>query len=131
MEKGETVEHAAARELLEESTILALQVHQKGNLIFELDSYPYIMDVHIFEACQWSGTATETDEMKPAWFPLSGIPYDSMWPDDRFWLPRFLRGESFKGKFLFSDDSTIISHDLVVLDPPPWKPMRVSHNFEK
>jgi hypothetical protein len=30
--------------------------------------------------------------MAPQWFPIDAIPYDKMWPDDRFWLPLLLQG---------------------------------------
>ena len=31
-------------------------------------------------------------QMAPQWFPLENVPYDTMWADDRFWLPLLLAG---------------------------------------
>jgi 8-oxo-dGTP diphosphatase len=42
-----------------------------------------------------------------------------MWADDRHWLPRMLRGDTFRGRFLFDDD-TMLDHALQV--PAPLAP---------
>lgn len=54
-----------------------------------------------------------TEEMRPEWFAipeeylsptvardksLPDIPYDKMWPDDKFWLPRLITGRTFFGR---------------------------------
>ena len=44
--------------------------------------------------------------MKPEWFLEKEIPFDQMWPDDKYWIPMFLAGKKFKGKFLFNQPST-------------------------
>jgi len=33
----------------------------------------------------------ETEEMKPEWFSIDEIPYDKMWDDDSYWMPRILK----------------------------------------
>lgn len=40
-----------------------------------------------------------------------------MWADDEYWMPLFLGGKSFRGEFHFSDDQTIVSHDLEEVPP--------------
>lgn len=45
--------------------------------------------------------------MAPRWFATQDIPYDSMWEDDKFWLPHLLDGEQFTGRFVFN------THDMV------------------
>lgn len=35
-----------------------------------------------------------------------------MWADDEYWMPLFLKGKSFRGEFHFSDEQTMVSHDL-------------------
>lgn len=40
--------------------------------------------------------------MKPEWFQYNEIPFDTMWPDDRIWLPILLSGKQFTGKFHFA-----------------------------
>jgi len=39
--------------------------------------------------------------MKPRWFKIEEIPFDQMWPDDKYWLPLLLDGKNFRGKFYF------------------------------
>lgn len=34
--------------------------------------------------------------MKPRWFALENVPYESMWADDAYWWPHYLRSEKFK-----------------------------------
>jgi hypothetical protein len=29
--------------------------------------------------------------MKPEWFSIDEIPFDKMWEDDKYWMPRILK----------------------------------------
>ncbi len=69
-------------------------------------------DVHIFRVLTFSGTPQETEEMKPQWFPITAIPYHTMWVDDAYWLPLLLKGEGFKGSFHFRENNTIMRYTL-------------------
>ncbi len=53
--------------------------------------------------------------MRPAWFSLQEIPYDTMWPDDKEWLPLFLKNLYFKGKFEFDERDQIIGGSVWVV----------------
>ena len=44
--------------------------------------------------------------MRPRWFYIDEIPFTEMWPSDTCWLPLFLKGKKFKGKFLLDKPST-------------------------
>jgi hypothetical protein len=46
--------------------------------------------VHLFLVESWEGEIVESDEIKPFWFEIDKIPYDKMWADDIYWLPRIL-----------------------------------------
>jgi hypothetical protein len=39
--------------------------------------------------------------MKPEWFSYDAIPFDTMWPDDKYWIPTMLQGKHFIGRFDF------------------------------
>lgn len=106
VEDGETVEEAAIRELSEEVGILAGTMTFRGILEFEFENDPKTLEVHVFHVADFTGEPTETEEMRPQWFAIDGIPFDSMWPDDIHWMPYFLAGKKFKGKFLFDRPST-------------------------
>lgn len=120
--EGETIEEATKRELLEESGLTATTLKKVGVLQFSWQS-PHrrpageageddILEVHSFQALDFSGEPQETEEMKPQWFSISEIPFDKMWPDDKYWFPLFLEGKQFQGRFLFDNDNNVVEYDL-------------------
>jgi len=104
VEEGEDTKQAAVRELAEEIEIKPKELELFGTLIFyEADSQP--LEVHIFLCNDYQGEPKETEEMRPKWFSVEVIPYQKMWPDDKYWLPMLLKGKKFKGKFYFQDQN--------------------------
>lgn len=114
LKDGETIEDGLRRESLEEAGIKLQEMTKAGIVDFEFEGDPKILEVHIFKCANFEGEPVETEEMKPEWFQVGKIPYDTMWPDDKFWLPMLLEGKKFKGKFVFDKEINIISHDLEV-----------------
>ena len=100
---GETIEEALKRETFEEARIHISDTEQMGMIDFEFKGDPKILEVHIFKCTSFKGEPMETEEMKPEWFSIDAIPYGTMWPDDKFWLPLLLGGEKFRGKFVFDN----------------------------
>jgi 8-oxo-dGTP diphosphatase/2-hydroxy-dATP diphosphatase len=112
VEAGESVEQAARRELREEVGLEAGELRSHGVIDFHFDGEPKTQRVHIFSSSAFSGEMIESEEMRPAWFTTSNIPYGDMWPDDRYWLPGLLTGKSFRGRFVFDGYDTIVEHEL-------------------
>lgn len=118
VEEGETILEAARRELEEESGVIANEMERVGILDFEFKNDPKILQVHIFRVTSFDKEPVETEEMKPCWFEVDKIPFDSMWSDDIYWMPYVLEGKKFEGRFLFdlpsnsSYQSKILSMDL-------------------
>lgn len=113
----EAIEAAASRELLEEAGIVADSFDKVGVIEFEFqNNKDEILEVHIFKVTEFSGQPAETEEMKPQWFSLDEIPYTEMWPDDIYWLPLFLAGKKFSGKFLFGQGDVVLAKDLVEVE---------------
>lgn len=108
----ETIEEAAKRELREEAGIEANNMEKLGIIDFEFDGNPEILEVHIFKSDNFSGEPSESEEMKPQWFHIDEIPFKEMWPDDMHWIPLFLGGKKFKGKFLFGESDVILKYEL-------------------
>ena len=112
VEEGETIEGAAIRETREEAGIEVKKMKKLGILEFIYQDGSGNMEVHIFYVKEFTGSPTESEEMKPKWFHVDEIPYSKMWPDDKYWLPLFLKKKRFKGKFFFDEVNEITDHIL-------------------
>lgn len=44
--------------------------------------------------------------MKPQWYKYQEIPYDEMWIDDIYWLPKVLNGHKIEAEFHFNEDGS-------------------------
>lgn len=108
---GESPEAAARRETKEEFVVDPTDVSPVGTLEFRWLGRPAADHlVHVFIVRAWSGTPTETSEMRPQWFPVSEIPYDTMWPADPYWLPTVLNGKNVQAYFTYRADGTLADH---------------------
>lgn len=118
VKEGETIEEAALREVREEAGIAVKEIELYGIIDFEVKGKSEILEVHIFKGNDITGEPTESEEMRPDWFHVDDIPFDTMWPDDRYWFPLFLAGKKFKGRFLFddSDNANILDHELIEVE---------------
>ncbi|KAI5735453.1 hypothetical protein M8J77_018526 [Diaphorina citri] len=112
VEPGETILEGAKRELQEECHLKSDSLREVGLLEFEFKNDPVLLETHVFTSDQFEGQPTETEEMRPQWFTVDSIPYDQMWLDDKYWLPLLIRGDRFKGYFLFEGQEKILKYDL-------------------
>jgi len=113
VQEGETIEDAAKREIFEEASVTVDSMEKLGTLDFcwkgkEQD----ILEVNIFKATDFSGEPSESEEMKPQWFGINEIPFEKMWPDDKYWMPLFLENKKFTGRFVFDENSQVLEHEL-------------------
>ena len=113
---GETEEAAMVRELFEESGLKALEYEKIGYLEFRLSDEADRIVVNIYRVHKFLGEPIETEEMVPKWFPLDGIPYELMWPDDPHWLPLALEGKKFQGHFEIENKQTITDYRIEIVD---------------
>jgi mutator protein MutT len=114
VEEGESYEQAAIRECEEEIGVTPQSLQSVGELFFkdlpDVEHY-----CHIYVTTEWEGEPHETEEMNPRWFAKSDIPYDTMWADDKLWLPLLLAGKRFKGSITVEDD-TLRHQDIQEVD---------------
>ncbi len=108
----ETIEDAAKRELREEVGLEVENIEKVGIVDFEFKNKPTLIQVHFFRLKDYSGEPKESEEMKPQWFHVDEIPFKDMWPDDIHWMPLFLKGSKFKGKFLFGEGDSVLEKEL-------------------
>lgn len=117
VESGETIEEATKRETLEECGIVIQSMEQVAINEFQFeDKMEEILEVHLFRVDTFSGEPIETEEMRPEWFAFADIPYDTMWVDDRHWMPLFLAGKKFRTKFLFGENDVILKKEVVEVE---------------
>ena len=112
IEPGETPAMAAIRELEEETGIRVTceELEPVGQLQFLFPSRPgWSQLVHVFLSHRWLGTVREGREMKPVWCAVGEIPFEQMWDDATYWLPRFLGGERIRGSFVFAKDNETVA----------------------
>jgi mutator protein MutT len=119
VEAGETIESAAVREVQEEVGLIVSEENLRlmGRLTFLFPAHPAWNRVaHVFLVTAWEGRPTESAEMRPAWFAVGDIPFEQMWQDDVYWMPRVLTGERIQGCVTFGEDNETVAAWTV----EPW-----------
>jgi 8-oxo-dGTP diphosphatase len=99
LEPGETPAQAAVREVAEESGLLVEEADLGflGEVTWDFPVNPaWNMRAWIFTADRFTGDAGPSDEITPEWFPVTAPPWDGMWEDAAYWLPRVLAREPFR-----------------------------------
>jgi len=118
-EKDKNSEESFRRETLEESALVVGQIEKVGFIEFEFADEPgKILETHVFRVLDYEGQPQDSEEMRWQWFSSEEIPFDKMWPADRYWLPIILAGKKIHGYILYSDDKDqeIISQDVQEVD---------------
>ncbi len=113
----ETMEKCMIREAKEEIWIDILSQEKIWVLHFYFpeEKSDWNQSVHLFLVNSWKWKIVETDEIKPFWFDINKIPYDKMWEDDKYWLPRVLAWEKdIEYNFYFDwDNWKIIKYEKI------------------
>lgn len=114
IKKNETPEQAMIRETQEEISVTPIDYEKAG--LIEFDEYykgiKQKLAFHLYIVHKWNGTISETEEMKPQWFSINEIPYNKMFPDDKYWLPLVLKGKKIKAYFDFDENWNLISKNI-------------------
>lgn len=111
IEKGESAESAAVREVMEEVRLEVSDLKKMGTLKFQfLNGDKLALHCTVFKTSTFSGDPEETIEAKPFWCDFKNVPYKDMWADDVIWLPGVLEDKKFKGKFVFDSDEMLFSN---------------------
>src|SRR3989344_3513401 len=90
----ENVIDAAKRETFEEVGVVVKSLKKVAVLDFHFThNYDWNQQVIVFIAEKWTGEPEESEEMDPSWYLFEKIPYEKMWVDDIYWLPKVLKGK--------------------------------------
>lgn len=112
VEKGETIEETAEREIFEECGLTVKNLVELGVLNFSWAGKNDIFEVHIFKTTDFSGEIEESEEMRPEWFSVDKMPYNKMWASDIHWWPLLLNDKKFNGHFIWDKHDKIVEYDL-------------------
>jgi 8-oxo-dGTP pyrophosphatase MutT (NUDIX family) len=109
--KDETSYEATKREFLEEIGITVVKAKEIRKLRFiyphKAPDTDWNQDVVVYLITSWEGDPIETQSTKPAWFDISNIPWESMWEDNKHWLPKVLSGQKVDAIFLFNENNKL------------------------
>lgn len=112
VEPGETDRQACAREVNEE-TGLAVDdddLRSLGRVVFRFPSRPeWDMYVAMFACERYEGEPAESDELTPAWYSVDDLPFERMWDDAKYWLPRILAGEQLNAEITLNEDCETVA----------------------
>lgn len=113
----ETPEAGVAREVFEETGLHVTNLRHHGEVAcyFGRGASPMWV-VQIFSTSDFKGSLEESGEGALRWFPISEIPYDEMWEDDRHWLPLLLEGKRFEGEFFYDEDGAELLEKAIVVE---------------
>lgn len=116
VESGETIEQAAIRETEEEISVVIKDISKVAELTFYFSDNPdWNQIVHVYFAENWEGEPVESEEMKPQWYSIDSIPYENMWPDDKFWLPELIKERKLKASFTLDSHDTILEQHIDIV----------------
>lgn len=120
VEAGESVVQAICREVDEETSIgiAAMDLIPAGTVEFIFPAKPvWDMFTTIFLCRKYTGSAIESDEIKPQWYSVHNLPHAQMWADATHWLPAFLAGERGHWRVVLNDDNETVSESTHMLSP--------------
>lgn len=112
IEEGETIEQAAKREVFEEVGVKVSTITARGTVAYYFPKESWNLKIHAFIATEWEGELRETEEIKPVWFPINKMPFDRMWDDAKYWIPRVLEGQIVKDEYLYNEEMLVIDSAL-------------------
>lgn len=98
----ETPTEAAIRETSEEIGVTPIVSMPLGHIHFH-DETAGDWTCTVFRTDEWDGEPTESEEMKPQWFDITDLPYDTMWNGDDKWMPLVVEGKKFRAEMWFDE----------------------------
>ncbi len=114
---GEAAVDAAVRETFEETGLRPSGLQEVGRLefYFPADSSSWDNTCTVFTAEAWTGLlVAENDECRASWVPLSALPFEKMWDNDRLWIPLLLAGKPFHRIYRFDGKDRMVGEEIIL-----------------
>jgi 8-oxo-dGTP diphosphatase len=112
IEAGEKAAAAAAREVEEESSLVVSPdvLEHAASIEFRFPWRPsWDQTAEVYLTSSYTGEPAESDEIAPRWCPEDALPFDGMWDDARYWMPRVLAGEHVAVTVTFAADCATVA----------------------
>jgi 8-oxo-dGTP diphosphatase len=107
LEPGETPEECAAREILEESGLVAKKLILKGLITFPGFSNEEDWYTFLFVIPEFSGELIDSPEGFLEWIEDDRLLELNLWEGDRFFIPWLDQPGFFSGKFTYQNEKLI------------------------
>jgi 8-oxo-dGTP pyrophosphatase MutT (NUDIX family) len=108
LKERESVEECSIRETREEIGVVIKKMKKAGVIRFYTSNLPeadaFNQEVHVFVVSEWEGRPSESEEIRPGWFNKNELPFEKMWSDDPYWLPKVLAGKYVDAEILFDEN---------------------------
>jgi 8-oxo-dGTP pyrophosphatase MutT (NUDIX family) len=121
LEVDEKIDTTAAREFTEESGLKAEEIEKIGITLITYESGERPIQLHLYLVSKFFGELKVTDEMDPKQFPLTEIPYEQMWQNEKFCLPLIIQRQYFVGHFHYDSKASrkMLTNKIIALDHAP------------
>jgi len=110
-EKGEDIYKALIREVKEEINIEVIDFQEMGKITFKFPHKPNWDQIVIpFICTKWKGEPQNSEEIIPQWFMKDKLPFEKMWDDAKYWIPKVIKCAKVKMEFVYGKDNKIIQN---------------------
>lgn len=120
-ELNELIEDTAVRECEEEIEVTPSNLEHVAtlDLLFppEKSAQGWDQQVVVYFSDIWDGEPKETEEMSPKRFSIEDLPFESMWDDDKLWLPKVIYGKLVRAKFHFDNSGKMVNYKIISEKP--------------
>ena len=93
VEKGESIDQAAIREVKEETGLDVHSLTCNGEVLFVNNDYQELM--YVYEIEDFSGELIDCNEGELRWIPISTMLELPMWEGDKYYLPLLGKKDSY------------------------------------
>ena len=107
VEKGETIDECAIREVKEETGYDVHSLKCAGEVLFVDENLKMMM--YVYEITDFSGEMIECNEGDLKWIPIKDIYGYPMWEGDKAFLPKLINHESYFKMILTYRNGELIS----------------------